>query len=407
MADTLATQSTTLTTVPVTTFIIYKDASGNRFFPVEYITGGSADAWTQTAVDITHGLPVQPMTGATWVLGAGTSVIGHAIIDSGTITAVTAITNALPAGTNVIGHVIVDSGTITTVTTVTAVTAITNALPAGTNILGKVGIDQTTPGTTNLVAARANAYRNGGTLHRSAITSADKLSVPGTLTLSDINEAGSTLSNVAYYVGVSAFNRWGPTGPGTLPGTITPTASHAVRCAFSAVTGADGYDIFLSVDASAPKWVTRITETQRAAGGIVSSVGGYAAGGAINSIDIGIVGTGLQTTVQPFTFNNAYTPATPTPINCAGYSRAHLHVKLAVTDLRSLPSVNIIPFFQDQTSTNDWFAGALQTAYVVLASGQPLEQDFVVDVDGATNLVVLIDAIGGQGAACSVWVELS
>lgn len=41
----------------------------------------------------------------------------HIIADSGTITtvgAVTVITNALPAGSNVIGHVIVDSGSITT-----------------------------------------------------------------------------------------------------------------------------------------------------------------------------------------------------------------------------------------------------------------------------------------------------
>lgn len=42
-------------------------------------------------------------------------------------------------------HNIIDSGTIT------AVTAITNALPVGANVIGKVGIDQTTPGTTNKV----------------------------------------------------------------------------------------------------------------------------------------------------------------------------------------------------------------------------------------------------------------
>lgn len=39
--------------------------------------------------------------------------------------------------------VVINSGTLT------AVTAITNALPAGSAILGKIGIDQTTPGTTN------------------------------------------------------------------------------------------------------------------------------------------------------------------------------------------------------------------------------------------------------------------
>lgn len=63
------------------------------------------------------------------------------------------IAAALPAGTNVLGHVIVDSGTVTTVSTVTAVTtvstvsavtAITNALPAGTNLLGAVSASNET-----------------------------------------------------------------------------------------------------------------------------------------------------------------------------------------------------------------------------------------------------------------------
>jgi hypothetical protein len=55
-------------------------------------------------------------------------------------------------GTNL--HTVVDSGTITTVS---AVTAITNALPAGSNILGKVGIDQTTIGTTNAITLNKRA----------------------------------------------------------------------------------------------------------------------------------------------------------------------------------------------------------------------------------------------------------
>ena len=138
----------------------------------------------------------------------------HTIVDSGTLTAVTAITNALPSGTNLLGKVGIDqvtananevvtktgsttvisaitsaaanakvdvglvngeavdvgagteaaairvtlptdgTGKIATVSTVTAVTAISNALPAGTNLLGNVGIDQTTPGTTNAVSLK-------------------------------------------------------------------------------------------------------------------------------------------------------------------------------------------------------------------------------------------------------------
>lgn len=98
----------------------------------------------------------------------------NVIVDSGTLTAVTSITNAVavtdnsgsltvdqPTGTNL--HTVVDSGSVTVSDgagalnvivdsgTLTAVTAITNALPAGSNIIGNVRIDQTTPGTTNRV----------------------------------------------------------------------------------------------------------------------------------------------------------------------------------------------------------------------------------------------------------------
>jgi hypothetical protein len=262
---------------------------------------------------------------------------------------------------------------------------------------------------TYATRAAVGNLRNAGILHRSAIAAADVLAVPGTLTLTAITEAGSTLANVAYHVLVSAFNRWGPTGVGADPGAITPTASQAVRLAFAAVTGADGYDIFLST-AAAPLWVGRITEAQRAAGGfIISAVGTVSAGGGApaGGVDLGIVGTGLASNVNPFAVNNAYKPASVTPIVCRGYAKAHLHVKLAVTDLRSLPTLVVTPFYQDQTSTADWFAGAQQTVSLLTAVGQVLEQDLVLTVDGATGLVVLVQSIQGQGAAATVYVELA
>ncbi len=258
-----------------------------------------------------------------------------------------------------------------------------------------------TPGRTS----DSTGYRNGGVAHRNGITAADKLAVPGTLTLSAITEAGSTLANVAYFAAVSANNAWGPTGPGTIPGSITPTANQAVRIAFAAVTGATSYDIFLSTDA-APKWVTRITEAQRAAGGIVSTVGGYAAGGAANSVDIGIVGTGVQTSAAPFTANNAYTPASVTAINCAGYSKAYASVDLSVIDLRSAPSLTIVPFLKDQVS-GDLQQGALQTVNLLTATGQSLKPVLEIDVDGTTGLVLLVDSIAGQGASATINVELA
>ena len=259
------------------------------------------------------------------------------------------------------------------------------------------------------MATGTNAYRPDTSTrfpHRNAVTAVDKLAVPGALTLSAITEGGSNLANVAYYVGTSAGNRWGPTGPGTIPSTITPTANQAVRNTFSAVTGADYYDIFLSTNA-APLWVGRITEAQRAAGGIISTVGVYSAGGSPGSIDIGIVGTGLATNVNPFISNNAYTPFVPVPISCVGFSRAHVLVKTAVTDLRSLPTLSIVPFLNNQASHDDWHQGTVQAVSTLTAVGQSLEQDFQINVDGSTGLVILVDTISGQGTAASIWVELA
>jgi hypothetical protein len=93
------------------------------------------------------------------------------VLPAATVTTLTppstvAVTQA--TGTNL--HTVVDSGTITTVS---AVTAITNALPVGSNTIGNVGLvagsakvgvfttDQTTHGTTDLVAA--DITKVGGT----------------------------------------------------------------------------------------------------------------------------------------------------------------------------------------------------------------------------------------------------
>ena len=284
-------------------------------------------------------------------------------------------------------------------------TAVRVLLLATTSGTANVTI-QTVAGTEG-AGSPVNANRNGGVLHRSAIAAADKLATPTVGAATAVTEAGSTLPASALNYTAAAGNRWGPTVPAALQ-AITPTINQAVRFAITQVAGAVYYDIFLSTDA-APKWVGRITEAQRAAGGfIISTAGTVTAGGAApaGSIDIGIVGTGLAWNVNPFAVNNAYTPATPTLINCAGFSRAHLHVKLAVTDLRSLPTLNVVPFFQDQVSNADWFQSALMAVSLLTAVGQCMEQDFEVDVDGATGLVVLVDTISGQGAACSIWVEL-
>lgn len=254
-----------------------------------------------------------------------------------------------------------------------------------------------------------HAGRDGGVLHRNAITAVDKLATPSNPTLADRSADGGVLTaNTAYYVNVAAYNRWGSTLAATAQ-TITTASdgnnAHVIRATIAQVTGADGYDIFLST-AAAPLWVGRVTEAQRASGIIISAVGTTTAGGAAGAVDVRVVGTGLASNVNPFLSNNAYTPASVTAINCAGRAKARILVKLAVTDLRSLPTLAIVPFFANQVSTADWHQGAIQTVPLLTGLGASQEQDFELNVDGSTGLVVLVDTISGQGSAASIWVEL-
>jgi len=88
-----------------------------------------------------------PLTTVTVTQATGTNL--HTVVDSGTLTAVTAITNALPAGTNVIGHVINDasSAVIGHVITDTGSTVAVSNFPASqvvtlvsTTITGTVAV---------------------------------------------------------------------------------------------------------------------------------------------------------------------------------------------------------------------------------------------------------------------------
>lgn len=133
------------------------------------------------------------------------------------------------------------------------------------------------------------------------------------------------------------------------------------------------------------------------------------AGAVPGDIEIYCVGTGLADNVAPFTVNNAYRPdnAAIVAVSCVGYSKAHVLHRLAVTDLRSIPSVSLVPFVSNQISANDWHQLAVQTPVILTAVGQSLERAFDLDVDGATGLKVLVDAIAGYDAAESIWIELS
>ncbi len=265
--------------------------------------------------------------------------------------------------------------------------------------------------TNNWLNVKVKPVLVAPALHRSAIAAVDKVANAVAATATSANVAGTQgtlLANTLYYLEVIPGNRWGPTAVNVADQTTTPNDAantHVIAYTIAAVPGAEWYDLFLST-AAAPLYVGRITEQQRATGGEILTVGVYTAGASAGVINIGIIGTGVATSAAQYVQSNAYTPASVAAIDCTGYSKAIIYVKLALTDLRSAPTLKLIPFTRNETSTGDWHHDSIMTMALLGATGQTLEQKFILDVLAETNLNILVDTISGQGATATVWVGL-
>ena len=260
----------------------------------------------------------------------------------------------------------------------------------------------------NLV--KTNAARNGGVLHRSSITTADKLTNPSSPTLAGSTiTSGSLVSATTYVVVVAAAGTYGNTlnaSTALIPGST----NNALRTTISSITGATAYDLFLGTSSgSGIPWVGRVSATQLAAGGsTITTVGTIGTSGSApaGAIDIGVIGTGQIHLAQSWQYNTAYSWSGITPINCSGYSRAHVSVYLSLTDLRTAPLLVLTPVFVNQNDSNYYLGSSIN----VPISGSPsggLYQVFDMDVDGSTDLLFLVDTITGQGASVNLRVELS
>jgi hypothetical protein len=249
------------------------------------------------------------------------------------------------------------------------------------------------------------ANRDAGVLHRNAIVAIDK--VP-TITITAADQTGvvGVMAAVSHGVAVAPGNAYGTAGTSAIV-TITPTVNKTVDITIPQATGAEYYDIFFSAAPTGPLWLARVTETQRAAGCAVTAVATVGSGGSAGIVNVRLVGTGLANTNAIFAQNNAYTPAAAgiTPINTTGKNKAYIYVNLALTDLRSAPALNILPFLKNQIST-EYFQGQAQAIYLLTTIGQSKMQVFEVDLDGTTGLVVLIGTLSGQGASVTIHVEL-
>lgn len=177
------------------------------------------------------GTTVQPVSWTsqtvTVVQATGSSL--HTVIDSGTITtvsAVTAITNALPSGSNVIGHVIVDSGSITA--------------NAGTNLNTSALQLDATGAALNLAQASTTSGQTGPLVQTATTTAAPSYTTAKTNPLS--TDTSGNLRVAGAVTGSGNFTVVQPTGTnlhmvvdsGTITTVSTVTAVTAITNALPA-----------------------------------------------------------------------------------------------------------------------------------------------------------------------------
>lgn len=283
------------------------------------------------------------------------------------------------------------------------------SIAAGTNLIGKVGIDQTTNGTTNGVVTKS--YRDAGVLHRNAITASDKLTMTA-VTATAPNVLGGNLAGASHTFHVAARTAHGSTVPVAANTAVTPDALDVVKLAWTAVGGTDviGYDIFCNTAAVAlDTWLGYITAAQHASGILLLTQNTPTAGGAVNSVYVGAVGTGLAWNVNPFAYSNAWTPkaiAAVGEISCAGKTKARIYAALTPGGFSTLPTASLLAFTKNQVGAS-WHMGEIENVPLLTGEGQGMLKDYSVEVDGATGLVVAVKLSGDTGTSVTVHVELS
>ncbi|MHB8122588.1 MAG: hypothetical protein ACYDG4_10585 [Desulfuromonadaceae bacterium] len=256
--------------------------------------------------------------------------------------------------------------------------------------------------------------------HRLAVTADDKLLdfTAGDVTIVDGGVGtGSLAASTAHFVTAAPGNSYGNTKVSAAIDTLTTAAYGAatgsIRATIAQRVGADYYDLFCSTDA-APKWVARITEAQRAAGGFKVSAYGVveaSAGVPAGAVDICVVGTGVATSAAPFTVNTAFVfPAPNAVISMLGKQSLYLNVDVNVTDLRIAPTATMVLFVKNP-SNGLWYQQS-PVIITVLNASSPLRKSYSIvnpiasySIAGANEVMVLLDVMVGQGISVDIYAE--
>lgn len=263
----------------------------------------------------------------------------------------------------------------------------------GTGSLGKTRpILVTNEGKLSCAAVAPASYR-------SAVTAADVIAAPGTVTCT--KQAGGSCTAGTYTIFVVAINAFGRTTATQGNATVTTeTTNLTVRAAFAQVTGATHYGIYCSTDGAAAKFVGRITEAQRASGIKLTAVNTTGAGGTAGAVDIEVPGTGIAVNGGALVQNVAYAIPAATAIDCSGYQYVDFDLAYSRTGDSVAAALKVIPMFLN-SRTSTYFAGDVLTISFGGTSGQfyANKQRLRVETRGAPGMHLLVASIAGTGAS--------
>jgi hypothetical protein len=231
-------------TVAVSNFPATQPVSGTVVAEIEGHAGATLDsaAGTPNAQAVTiqgnaSGVPV-PISGTVTATVASTTITGN-------------VTVVQPTGTNL--HTVVDSGTIT------AVTAITNALPAGTNTIGKVDI----LGNAGAILDGTAGTPSVGVLTVQGVSGGTAQPVSGTVVAEIEGHAGATLDSAAGTPNTQAVTIQGNASgvPVPISGSVTATVASTTITGNVTVVQPTGSNLHVDIDNTVPVTLASTTIT--------------------------------------------------------------------------------------------------------------------------------------------------
>jgi hypothetical protein len=265
-------------------------------------------------------------------------------------------------------------------------------------------------GLGRVVPISLTANRAVSAVHRSAITTVDKLVVStAALVSADVTTLGNLPHNTTVKSAYSPANIWGSCGLSAIGSVLLAddaNDTHMADLTIPQVPGAGFYDVFLSTDA-APLWVARVTEAQRALGAKITAVGTVespSAGVAAGKVRVDVIGTGIASNSVVFSQNNALVTSGIVGIDTVGYEFLMVNVYMYVADLRSAPNLSLAVLFEDDLG-NKYLGDVITMPIMNGAVGQPLYQVFLLECMGATKTYILVNGIGGQDAQVTIRCE--